>query len=82
MLSRRDDLESIGYMLLYFLQSKLPWQGLQMAADCHQLEKYERIYSLKKSIRLEELCTGLPAEYYHYMLYARTLQFAQEPNYR
>lgn len=81
-LSRRDDLESIGYMLLYFLQSKLPWQGLQMAADCHQLEKYERIYSLKKSIRLEELCTGLPAEYYHYMLYARTLQFAQEPNYR
>lgn len=78
-LSRRDDLESIGYMLLYFLRGKLPWQGLQIA---NELEKYERIYSMKKTIKLEELFQNLPPEYYHYLLYVRSCKFKHEPNYQ
>lgn len=78
-LSRRDDLESIGYLLLYFVNGQLPWQGMHIP---NEYERYERIYMMKKTVKLEELCYGLPSEYYHYMLYVRTLKFAQEPNYR
>ncbi|KAH9423620.1 Casein kinase I isoform gamma-2 [Dermatophagoides pteronyssinus] len=83
-LSRRDDLESIGYMLLYFLHGKLPWQGLPInnSTSNNNSEKYENIFITKKMIHLDELCANLPPEYYHYMLYVRSLKFAQEPNYR
>lgn len=76
--SRRDDLESIGHMLIYFLRGRLPWQGLTASNDT---EKYDRIYRVKKSTELEELCDQLPQEFYHYMLYVRTLKFRSEPNY-
>lgn len=78
-LSRRDDLESIGYMLIYFILGRLPWQGIAGGDQC---ERYERIYAIKKSIRLEELCHSASSEYYHYMLYVRTLKYDHEPNYR
>ncbi|OTF71666.1 casein kinase I-like protein, partial [Euroglyphus maynei] len=82
-LSRRDDLESIGYMLLYFLHGKLPWQGLPVNNSTNNnSDKYENIFITKKMIHLDELCANLPPEYYHYMLYVRSLKFAQEPNYR
>ncbi|KAF7489552.1 Casein kinase I -like protein 2 [Sarcoptes scabiei] len=73
-LSRRDDLESIGYMLIYFIHGKLPWQGMPTNG-----QGYEHIYATKKMIQLDQLCANLPPEYYHYMLYVRTLKFAQEP---
>jgi len=76
--SRRDDLESIGHMLIYFIRGKLPWQGLQANNDA---EKYDKIYRVKKNTKLEELCDDMPNEYYHYMLYVRTLKFVHEPNY-
>lgn len=78
-LSRRDDLESMGYMFVYFMLGKLPWQGLVCTSE---FEKYSRIYLIKKSLPLDELCTRLPVEYYHFLLYSRTLRFEQEPNYR
>lgn len=83
-LSRRDDLESIGYMLLYFVHGKLPWQGLPVnnSSNTGNNDKYENIFITKKMIHLDELCANLPPEYYHYMLYVRSLKFTQEPNYR
>ncbi|KPM07685.1 casein kinase I-like protein [Sarcoptes scabiei] len=63
-LSRRDDLESIGYMLIYFIHGKLPWQGMPTTG-----QGYEHIYATKKMIQLDQLCANLPPEYYHYMLY-------------
>jgi hypothetical protein len=74
----RDDLEAIGNMLIYFIKGQLPWQGLQANNDS---EKYEKIYRVKKTIKLEVLCDEMPNEYYHYMLYVRTLKFIHEPNY-
>ena len=76
--SRRDDLESIGYVLLYFLKGALPWQGLQASND---QERYKLITEKKLSVSLERLCRELPNEFKDYLSYCRGLKFEEEPNY-
>ena len=55
--SRRDDLEAIGYVLMYFLKGVLPWQGLKV--DKRE-DRYKKIYEKKKNTTPEELCQGFP----------------------
>lgn len=55
--SRRDDLESLGHVFLYFLRGSLPWQGLKAATN---RQKYERIGEKKQSTPISELCEGFP----------------------
>ena len=74
--SRRDDLESIGYMLIFFLKGVLPWQGLK---NCN--EKYTRIMEKKLQIPTEILCYGLPDEITYYLNYCKTLRFEDRPDY-
>ena len=76
--SRRDDLEAMGYVWLYFLRGALPWQGLQ--ADGEK-QKYERILEVKKSTELDKLCSGLPEEFKTYLETVRSLGFDEEPHY-
>ena len=57
--SRRDDLESVGYVLLYFLRGELPWQGLKAK---NMKEKYEKIMEKKISTSVDYLCKGFPEE--------------------
>ena len=76
--SRRDDIESIGYMLVYFMTKRLPWQGV---TGTRKMERYLKIYKMKKNTTPEELCKGLPPEMTEYMTYAKKLEFEQEPNY-
>ena len=74
--SRRDDLESIGYMLIYFLKGVLPWQGLKNGN-----EKYTRIMEKKLQIPTEILCYGLPDEITYYIKYCKSLRFEDRPDY-
>ena len=74
--SRRDDIESIGYVLIYFLKGNLPWQGLK---DGEQ--KYIRIMEKKLQIPTEVLCYGLPDEFVHYLNYTKNLKFEERPDY-
>ena len=76
--SRRDDLESLGYMLVYFMKGKLPWQGLK---GRDKKEQRNKIKFTKMSTRLSDLCSGLPAEFYNYLCYCRNLEFSETPNY-
>ena len=76
--SRRDDIESIGYMLVYFMKKRLPWQGV---TGTRKMERYLKIYKMKKNTTPEELCKGLPDEMTEYIKYAKKLEFEQEPNY-
>ena len=76
--SRKDDLISIGYMLVYFFNSKLPWQLIR---DRNELNKIRRIYKMKKETKPEILCRGLPNEMTEYMKYVENLRFEQKPNY-
>jgi len=57
--SRRDDLESLGYVLVYFLRGELPWQGLKAKT---MKEKYEKIMEKKISTQIENLCKGFPGK--------------------
>jgi serine/threonine protein kinase len=76
--SRRDDLESIGYMLIFFLKGRLPWQGLTASTKG---KRSKQIYQVKKDTSLEVLCEGIPKEFLLYMKYCMNLKFTQLPNY-
>ena len=77
--SRRDDIESIGYMIIFLMKKKLPWQGIK--GNSYK-ECYHKLYLMKKYIEMEELCKGLPSEIIDYMNNARSLKFEEEPNYK
>lgn len=59
--SRRDDLESLGYVLVYFLKGELPWQGMKAKT---MKEKYEKIMEKKIATQLDILCKNFPGIYF------------------
>jgi len=92
--SRRDDLESLGHVFMYFLRGGLPWQGLRAATN---KQKYEKIGEKKQNTPISELCDGFPGnsdliialltpnlvleEFAIYMNYVRKLGFEETPDY-
>ena len=76
--SRRDDLEALGYIFVYFLKGKLPWQGL--ARSSHQ-DKYRGIMESKMRTPIAVLCKDLCPEFCSYLNYCRGLKFDETPNY-
>ena len=71
-ISRRDDIECLGYNLIFFMKGKLPWG---------QIKESDKIRQKKMDISLEELCEGLPEEFKEFIKYAKKLEFTQEPDY-
>jgi hypothetical protein len=76
--SRRDDLETLGYVLMYFSRGSLPWQGLKAPT---KKQKYEKISEKKIGTPVDQLCKGYPAEFAQYLNYCRTLHFEDKPDY-
>ena len=70
--SRRDDIESFGYNLIFFMKGELPWSDL-----CHT----EEIKEKKINTSLDELCEGLPEEFKEFLKYARNMKFEEKPDY-
>ena len=77
--SRRDDMESIAYVILYFFRKKLPWQGLKCK---DKNEKHAKIKELKMSITPEKLFEGIPKEFADYLTMVKKLGFEDEPAYK
>ena len=76
--SRRDDLESIGYIIMYFIRGSLPWQGLKVN---RKEDRYKKICEKKKETSAKDLCSGFPSEFESFVSYTRGLQFTEVPNY-
>ena len=76
--SRRDDLEAVGYVLLYFLRGRLPWQGIPVR---NKEERYRKIMEKKIATTAEDLCKGFPRQFTDYINYTRKLAYEQEPDY-
>ncbi|KAJ9087244.1 Palmitoylated plasma membrane-bound casein kinase [Entomophthora muscae] len=76
--SRRDDLEALGHVFMYFLRGSLPWQGLKAA---NNKQKYDKISETKQLTQIKDLCGGFPEEFTTYMNYTRKMAFEETPDY-
>ncbi|GAB4836095.1 Casein kinase 1-like protein 10 [Ancistrocladus abbreviatus] len=76
--SRRDDMESLGYVLMYFLRGSLPWQGLKAGT---KKQKYDKICEKKMLTPIEVFCRSYPTEFTSYFHYCRSLRFEDKPDY-
>ena len=76
--SRRDDLESAGYVLMYFLRGSLPWQGIPGKTKD---ERYKKILQKKNDTSAQELCEGFPEELAIFIDYVKSLTFMEVPDY-
>ena len=76
--SRRDDLESLAYVIIYLLKGNLPWIGLK---GKNKIEKYEKIMNMKINSKLNVICDGLPKEFAIFLQYCRDIGFDETPNY-
>jgi len=71
---RRDDLESLGFVLMYLLKGSLPWQNLS---------DYDSILKSKQSmLRRGKLFKDVPPRFEKYFKYVSTLGFSDRPNYK
>ena len=75
---RRDDLIAIGYLIMYFLKGKLPWQGLLVHAND---KKYVGIGKMKEELDYDQFFIGYDPSFLTYMKYASNLLFDEEPDY-
>lgn len=78
-LSRRDDLESLSYMILYFLTKKLPWQGITAKSLAI---RYKKIYEKKFELEKWDKFLSLPIQIQNFIKYCRNLGFSEDPNYK
>ena len=77
-ISRRDDLESFCYMIIYFLIKKLPWEDVK---EKNKIEKYRKIFELKSIFDIDDYKILLPKEIIFIFKYVKNLKFDEEPNY-
>ena len=76
--SRRDDLESLSYILIYFCKGDLPWRGLKAK---NKNVKLSKILSLKMNFSNSDLCSNLPDGFSQFLQYSKDLHFDQRPDY-
>ncbi|CAN8070479.1 unnamed protein product [Agarophyton chilense] len=76
--ARRDDLESLGYVLVYLYKGVLPWQGIKTV---NKKQKYARIKDKKMNTSPRELCRDMPSQMVEYFRYVRRLEFEDRPDY-
>jgi hypothetical protein len=76
--SRRDDLEALGYILVYLMRGRLPWQGLKAKRDA----KHLLVFAMKQATSASELCAGLPTEFVDYFNYVHDLRDEDRPDYQ
>mmetsp|Transcript_9789 Transcript_9789/g.30384 ORF Transcript_9789/g.30384 Transcript_9789/m.30384 type:complete len:105 (+) Transcript_9789:539-853(+) len=78
-LSRKDDLMSVGYLIVYMFNGQLPWSNV---STCDGRADYAKTLQAKRNTRIEQLCSGLPKGVAEFLLYCYlSCKFAETPNY-
>lgn len=77
--SRRDDLESFVYMMIYFCRGSLPWQGVKAKS---QKDKCAKIMDIKIGVTIEDLCVGVSSKFGEILQYVQGMQFEERPDYK
>jgi len=77
--SRRDDLISLGYTIIYLIKGKLPWQGIKISKNN---KKYEILGDIKNKVKIQDLCKDLPKCILKYISYCYKLRFEENPDYK
>mmetsp|Transcript_54894 Transcript_54894/g.126107 ORF Transcript_54894/g.126107 Transcript_54894/m.126107 type:complete len:243 (-) Transcript_54894:241-969(-) len=78
--SRRDDLEAVGYVLMYFLRGGLPWQGIVAETEAERMHQV-MLAKMHTAPPEEDLCAGYPEEFFTFLAYCRSLRFEEAPDY-
>ena len=78
-INKKDDLESLGYILLFLLKGELPWEFI--ANDLNEIDKTRKIYQLKKYYSLDLLCDKIPEEFKLFINYIKELKVKEEIDY-
>ena len=78
-INKKDDLESLGYILLFLLKGELPWEYI--ANDLNERDKIRKIYQLKKYYSLDLLCDKIPEEFRLFIIYIKKLKVKEEIDY-
>ncbi len=76
--TRRDEMESVGYMLVYFIKGSLPWQDIKKQKNINNLKL---IGDKKMCVPLDVLCEGIPVSFKRYLRYCKKLKFDETPDY-
>jgi len=77
--SRRDDMEGLAYLFIYFVRGKLPWSGIKVKSED---DRFNKVGQIKKKTPPEVLCKGMPDEFPAYLKAVRRLRFDEQPNYK
>lgn len=76
--SRRDDLEALGHVFLYFVRGNLPWQGVKAPQND---TRHDLMCEKKQSTSIDDLCRDFPLQFSEYLTYTRSMTFEQDPDY-
>jgi len=74
-MSRRDDLISLGYVLVYLQKNHLPWQEIDSK------DRFKKVADMKSNCNFEDLCQGCVPELKKYLDYCYKLEFDEKPDY-
>ena len=77
--SRRDDLESLAYVIVYLVKGRLPWQGV---ASHPGRVNYDKVLKIKQLTMAKTLSEGMPQPFVKFIQHIQSLDFEDEPNYR
>ena len=76
--SRRSDIESLSYTLVYLAKKRLPW----MSGEKKDRKNYKtEVEMIKESVSSKRICKGLPSAFSDFLKYAKGLGYGQKPNY-
>lgn len=79
--TRRDDIESLAYTLIYLARKDLPWMQFKRTQSVSIKDLNRKVHCMKRDVNIDLLCKNLPNTLKDFLNYSRNLTFETKPNY-